>query len=191
MTEDWNARAGSFDDEPDHGLRDPAVREAWWKLLGPVLPPAPAHVADIACGTGSLSLLLAEHGYRVTGLDSAPAMIERARHKAGDRVRLVLGDAADPPLGEGAYDVVLARHILFALPDPDSVLGCWSRLLAPGGRLVLIEGFWSTGVGLRAERVEEAVRRHRSEAAVTQLAAEARLWGGPVEDERFLVVSRS
>ncbi|WP_203791425.1 hypothetical protein [Paractinoplanes rishiriensis] len=35
----WDRQAATFDDEPDHGLRDPAVRDAWIALLTPV-PPA-------------------------------------------------------------------------------------------------------------------------------------------------------
>ncbi|BDZ46033.1 class I SAM-dependent methyltransferase [Naasia aerilata] len=133
MTQDWNALAGTFDDEPDHGLRDPGVRRAWWSLLEPLLPPAPARIADLGCGTGSLTLLLTDHGHEVTGLDQAPAMLERARSKLGGRASLVQGDAAHPPLPAAAFDVVLARHILFALPEPEAVVGRWVRLLAPGG----------------------------------------------------------
>jgi hypothetical protein len=35
MSDDWDAAAAAFDDEPDHGLRDPAVRSAWADLLLP------------------------------------------------------------------------------------------------------------------------------------------------------------
>jgi SAM-dependent methyltransferase len=191
VTDDWDAMAATFDDEPDHGLRDPEVREAWWALLEPELPSAPAAVADLACGTGSLSLLLVDHGYDVTGLDLAPAMLERAREKVGDRARFVLGDASDPPLRAGAFDVVLARHILFALDHPEAVVARWLRLLAPGGRLVLIEGFWHTGAGLHAEEVERIVRASGRDAEITRLDDRPALWGGPVGDERFLVTSRS
>ncbi len=34
----WDAEAAAFDDEPDHGLRDPATREAWRQLLAAHLP---------------------------------------------------------------------------------------------------------------------------------------------------------
>lgn len=190
MTDDWDAMAAAFDDEPDHGLRDPAVRDAWWAVLEPELPAAPATVADLACGTGSLSLLLADHGYVVTGMDLAPAMLERARAKLGGRARFLLGDVAAPPLTEGAFDVVLARHILFALDEPEAVVARWVRLLAPGGRLVLVEGFWHTGAGMQAAEVERAVRASRQDAVVTRLDDRAALWGGPVSDERFLVTSR-
>ena len=43
----WDEQAGTFDDEADHGLRDPAVRQAWATLLMPLLPAAPARVADL------------------------------------------------------------------------------------------------------------------------------------------------
>ena len=98
MTDDWDALADTFDDEPDHGLRDPAVRDAWWRALAPRLPAPPAAVADLACGTGSLSLLLAEQGDEVTGVDRAPRMLERAEAKAGDRAAFLLGDVSAPPL---------------------------------------------------------------------------------------------
>lgn len=42
----------------------------------------PARVCDLACGTGTLALLLADAGYRVTGVDVSPAMLRRARAKS-------------------------------------------------------------------------------------------------------------
>ena len=153
VTEDvvgyWDAEAARFDEEPDHGLRDPAVRAAWLALLRDHLPEPPVDVLDLGCGTGSLTLLAAELGHRVAGIDIAPAMVAAARTKlasAGASATVELGDAADPPGDAGTYDVVLARHVLWALPDPSAALARWVRLLRPGGRLVLVEGRWWTGV---------------------------------------------
>lgn len=53
----WDQHVRTFDDEADHGLRDPA-RAAGSALPLDRLPPAPASVADLGCGTGSLSALL-------------------------------------------------------------------------------------------------------------------------------------
>ncbi|MBW8819063.1 MAG: SAM-dependent methyltransferase, partial [Streptomyces sp.] len=61
---DWDAEAGSFDEEPDHGLRDPGVRGAWAERLRGWLPGGASDVLDLGCGTGSLSLLAAERGHR-------------------------------------------------------------------------------------------------------------------------------
>ncbi len=78
----WDAAAPGFDTEPDHGLRDSEVRQAWAELLRAYLPPPPASVLDLGCGTGSVSLLLAELGYIVTGVDFSGAMIALAKTKA-------------------------------------------------------------------------------------------------------------
>lgn len=186
----WDEQAASFDAEPDHGLADPAVRAAWADLLLPVVP-ARSRVADLGAGTGSLSVLLAQAGHAVTGVDLAPRMVAAARAKAAAArvpAAFVVGDAGAPPLPEASVDVVLVRHVLWALPDPDDAVRRWVRLLVPGGRLVLVEGRWWSGAGLPAERTRELVLGHRAEAEVLPLPDPA-LWGGPIEDERYLVLS--
>jgi ubiquinone/menaquinone biosynthesis C-methylase UbiE len=195
MTDDaayWDNQAATFDDATDHGLRDPRARDAWRQVLLTHLPPAPAAVADIGCGTGSLSVLLATAGYTVTGLDFAPAMIRAARAKArsaGVSARFVLSDAAVPTLPPGSFDVVLARHVLWAMADTNRTLAAWIRLLLPGGTLVLVEGRWATGSGLTAAEASRAVLRHRTDATVTPLD-DPTLWGHPLTDERYLLASR-
>ena len=188
----WDSQADTFDNEADHGLRDPRTRDAWRELLLAHLPPAPAAVADLGCGTGSLSVLLATEGYAVTGLDFAPAMIKTARAKAraaGVSARFVLSDAAAPDLPAASFDVVLARHVLWAMRDTARTLAGWIRLLLPGGTLALVEGRWSTGAGLTTAEAGRAVLRQRGDATITALDDPA-LWGGPVSDERYLLVSR-
>lgn len=187
----WDAAAATFDDDPDHGLRDEQVRQAWSDLLLPNLPAPPARVADLGCGTGSLAVLLAQAGYAVTGLDLSGRMVAAARakaHRADVPVTLQQGDAAAPPLPRSSFDVVLARHVLWVFPDPVAVLTRWASLLAPGGRLVLVEGRWTGGGGIAAEACRQLVRQVRGEAHVTQLRDPA-LWGKVVDDERYLVVS--
>jgi SAM-dependent methyltransferase len=189
----WDRQAPTFDDEADHGLRDPRVRAAWHAVLAPALPGAPAAIADLGCGTGSLSILLAQAGHDVHGVDFSRSMLAEARHKAGRAgvaVTLHHGDAARPPLERGSFDVVLSRHVLWALPDPSAALAGWVALLRPGGRLVLVEGRWSTGAGLPAERCAALVREHRREALVHPLDDPA-LWGRTITDERYLLLSRS
>lgn len=193
----WDAQAAGFDDEPDHGLRDPAVRAAWAALLAAHLPGAAQglDVVDLGCGTGSLAVLLAEAGHRVRGLDLSPGMVGAAREKATahgvvERVEVAVGDASDPGGEPASADVVLCRHVLWALPDPAAALALWVRLLRPGGRLLLVEGSWHTGAGLTAARCRELVLQHRAEAEIVDLPDPA-LWGGPITDERYLVVSRA
>lgn len=185
----WDAEAATFDDEPDHGLRDPATRQAWRELLLAHLPPAPARVADLGCGTGTLSVLLAEEGYSVSGVDLSPEMVARAEVKgAGHDTTFAVGDAGDPDLPAGSFDVVLSRHVLWALPEPATGLARWLDLLAPGGRLVLVEGRWFTGGGLAAADTEAMVRASGRGAVVRHLP-EPVYWGKEIDDERYLLVS--
>ncbi|MFJ4096140.1 class I SAM-dependent methyltransferase [Kitasatospora sp. NPDC089913] len=202
----WDAAAAGFDDGPDHGLRAEHVRSAWTARLTAWMPSAPADVLDVGCGTGSLSLLLAEAGHRVTGVDLSPEMVARARRKlfdAGLAGRFLVGDAAAPPTGGAAFDVVLARHLLWTLPEPGAALREWVARLRPGGRLVMVEGRWGsagpyvpeaarhpwTG-GVGAHDLATAVRPLVAELRIEQLGDAPDLWGKPVDDERYALIAR-
>src|SRR4051794_1664209 len=189
MSEIWDAEAATFDQDPDHGLADADTRAAWLDLLTTHLPAAPARIADLGSGTGSLSVLLADAGYAVDAVDFSLAMVERARAKAADRpeVTFVVADAATPPLQEGQYDAVLCRHVLWALPDPEAALRHWIALLKPTGRLVLVEGHWHTGAGLTAVQAMTLLRDAGRDPELHRLVEEV-YWGGPTNDERYLVV---
>ncbi|MEU4741342.1 methyltransferase domain-containing protein [Actinosynnema sp. NPDC023658] len=180
----WDGQAATFDEDADHGLRDPGVRQAWADLLLPLLPPAPASVVDLGCGTGSLTALLTGAGYDVRGLDLSGRMVTAARAKVPG-VEFRQGDAARPPYPPASFDVVLARHVLWVLPDPAAALDRWRALLKPGGLLVLIEGRWSTGAGLTAAECVALL----GEGDVRPLDDPA-LWGRDITDERYLVASR-
>ena len=184
----WDREAQTFDEAADHGLADPDCREAWRSLLLEHLPPAPARVADLGCGTGTLALLLAEEGYVVDGVDFSPEMVRRAQAKAGEVATFTVGDAAEPPLANAAYDVVLSRHVLWAMPSPAAALERWLALLRPGGRLLLVEGNWSTGAGLSAEETVGLVEAAGREAVLRRMP-EPVFWGRDISDDRYLVTA--
>ncbi|MEV6262567.1 trifunctional class I SAM-dependent methyltransferase/NUDIX hydrolase/VOC family protein [Streptomyces sp. NPDC051784] len=190
-TTDWDAAADTFDEEPDHGLLDPVVRSAWAHRMETWLPTARSAVLDLGCGTGSLSLLVAGQGHRVTAVDRSPRMTELARAKlAGTGSEVLVGDAAYPPVGKQRFDVILARHVVWLLPDPAAVLRHWFSLLRPGGRLLLIEGVWN-GVGIPADRLAAMLAEHTERVHHEPLSGDARLWGKEVDDERYALVARA
>lgn len=189
----WDAEAERFDDAADHGLRDPRTRRAWADLLLPLIGGRERRVADLGCGTGTLSHLLAsEGGHFVTGIDFSSEMIRRAREKndgAIPKPTFVVADAARPPLSAGSFDVVLCRHVLWAMSDHAAALHRWIELLTPTGVLILIEGRWQTGVGLTADECSTLVRDQRSDVQLSMLD-DPSYWGGPTSDERYLIISR-
>jgi SAM-dependent methyltransferase len=181
----------TIDDEPDHGLHGPAVLSAWASLLLGRLRPPPARLADLGCGTGSISVLLAENGYQVSGVDISPRMVERARRKA-ERRRVTpdfqVGNAAVPPFSEATFDALICRHVLWALPDPGAAPDQWLKLLRPYGQLLLVEGRWQTGGGLSSSELLQLLGQRNCEATLSRLD-EPVYWGGPITDERYMVVS--
>lgn len=210
----WDGRAATFDDEPDHGLGDPATREAWARRLKGWLPAPPAAVADLGCGTGSLAVLLALCGFEVTASDIAPAMVERARRKAagaGVSIEVGLADAAAPGLPERSVDVVLVRHLAWTLGDPAGAIEVWRSLLLPGGRLVMVEGRWGTPAppgddvdhgdyapiherlpwygGVSATTLLPVLREGFARVEHHDLTGDDDLWGHAVTDERYAVVA--
>lgn len=190
---EWDGQAPTFDQAPDHGLRDPAVRSAWREAMIRWLPSQPGRLLDVGCGTGSMSIVAANLGHTVTGIDASTVMITLARKKAAAEnlsLTFELGDAANPAFLPVAFDTVLCRHVLWSLPNPADVLDRWSRLLAPGGRLILIEGFWWTGGGLKAADLLTMLPVRFAQIQHTSLANRPDLWGGVVTDERYVVIVR-
>ena len=84
---------------------------------------------------------------------------------------------------------MLCRHVLWTLPDPAAALARWVRLLAPHGRVVLVEGSWSTGAGLTTTETVALVEGAGLVADPRGLDDPA-YWGRPISDERYAVVGR-
>ncbi len=184
----WDSQAATFDTAPDHGLTAPETRQAWADLLLPLIPAA-AVVADIACGTGTLTELLARAGRTVHAFDYSPKMIAAARAKSANLpATFTIADATTPPYRRKTFDIVLARHILWTLPDPRTAIANWTALLKPTGTLILIEGHWHTGAGITAKECQSLVRTTRKEATIHPLTNPA-LWATPTTDDRYLLLS--
>lgn len=118
------------------------------------------------------------------------ALAKLKAKSAGLDIHFVHGDASAPDFEDGAFNVVLARHVLWVFDDPETVLRRWTNLLRPGGVLILVEGRWGTGAGLTSKECVDLVLRNRDEAILHPLSDIDALWGEPVADDRYLVLSR-
>lgn len=150
----WDDQAASFDDQFLHSIATEDERRAWARILDLLAPPGHTlDVLDVGCGTGFLALLFAERGHRVTGIDVAPQMIERARAKAtaqGLAVTFRIDDAEALQDPDASYDLVVCRHLLWTLPHPQQALAEWVRVTRPGGRVAVIDGEWRNAAPIRS-----------------------------------------
>jgi ubiquinone/menaquinone biosynthesis C-methylase UbiE len=115
----------------------------------------PYDLLDIGCGSGTLVTLLAATKLpvrRLVALDYAAQMCRVAREKAhrqgnGDQIRYVNADSEHLPFADGSFDVVTCSNSFHHYPHQQSVLREMHRVLRPGGRLMLIDGFRDNPVG--------------------------------------------
>jgi demethylmenaquinone methyltransferase/2-methoxy-6-polyprenyl-1,4-benzoquinol methylase len=100
---------------------------------------------DVCCGTGDLALALRRRigpDGRVVGCDFSEPMLEVARRKAGEQelgVEFGWADALDLPYGDGSFDAVTVGFGVRNLADLGRGLEEMTRVLRPGGRLVILE----------------------------------------------------
>jgi SAM-dependent methyltransferase len=93
-----------------------------------------ARLADLGCGGGQLAVHAARLGWRPVGVDVAPSMVELARERRC-YADVLVADAAALPLGDGAFDLVMAYMTFQDMDDLDGALSEAARVLEPGGHL--------------------------------------------------------
>lgn len=99
-------------------------------------------ILDVGSGAGQIAkhlLKYADAEAQVTCTDLSQEMLRRARTRLkSDRPRFVVADLMQLPFADGAFDCVTCGYVLEHLPDARPGLGELSRVLAPGGRLLLL-----------------------------------------------------
>ncbi len=113
--------------------------QRWRRLALEAVAAGPGDlVVDVATGTGDVAALAAERGARVIGLDSAREMLRGAQRRRISAC-LVQGDAERIPLPDGSATVIVCGFSLRNFVSLPAVLAEMARLLAPGGRLALLD----------------------------------------------------
>jgi SAM-dependent methyltransferase len=146
MTNDLNPQAKEMSDESM--VRNLAAQaDAIWpqeqRFFDRYHVAADAHILDAGCGTGEISARLAAMFPRaaILGIDVVDDHLTRARDKsaaAGSRVRFENRSIFETRLPDGAFDLVVCRHVLQAIPHADRAVAELVRVTKPGGWVHLI-----------------------------------------------------
>lgn len=95
---------------------------------------------DIGTGTGRMIELFGELAAHATGIDRSPEMLRLARAKLPDAtVDWRQGDVTALPLDDASADTVVMHQVLHYIPAPEVALAEAARIVAPGGRLLIVD----------------------------------------------------
>ena len=117
-------------------------RDDWFPwIAGQIVWRDDARVLEVGCGPGWFWAASAEQlpdRLDITLTDLSPGMVEAATARAAEagpewRMLGQVADASDLPFETGAFDVVMACHMLYHVPDPAKAISELARVLAPGG----------------------------------------------------------
>jgi ubiquinone/menaquinone biosynthesis C-methylase UbiE len=151
----WDKHARSYDRQMRFFDRTLFGESRSW-----VCSQATGDVLEVAIGTG-LNLPFYPPGVRLTGIEWSPEMLALARRRAGELGRtadLRDGDAQALPFPDTSFDTVVCTLSLCAIPDDRRAIAEMSRVLKPGGRLLLLDHVPSSAWPVRAmQRLIELV----------------------------------
>ena len=123
--------------------QDPRWRRA---LVAGIDPGPDQRVLDVAAGTGLVSAELVRQGAgQVVALDQSEAMLGRARTRAArdpglaQRVTFVAGEAERLPFADGEFDALSFTYLLRYVDDRAATMRELARVVAPGGRIGMLE----------------------------------------------------
>jgi SAM-dependent methyltransferase len=132
--------------------QDPYFDIVAWVLDLAGLSPG-MRVLDAGCGNGAYLRALAARKVQAAGCDLSTGMLRATGHHA-----VVTADVTALPTRDGAFDLVLAVHMLYHVPDREAALRELRRVLAPGGTCIAVTNGARHLLPLR-RLTERAVRR--------------------------------
>ncbi|MDO4554933.1 MAG: class I SAM-dependent methyltransferase [Lachnospiraceae bacterium] len=116
------------------------LADRWMTEISKYIPKdKPLNVLDVGCGAGLFSVMLAQHGHKVTGIDLTPDMIACARRMAAEEgvsCHFEIMDAEQLIFKDETFDLVISRNLTWTLPNAAIAYQEWLRVLKKEGVLL-------------------------------------------------------
>lgn len=142
----WSLRSHGYrleiEDELNQDKDSSYARELLSRVKKHNFPVAPTAL-DLGCGPGFFSILLAQNGFKVTGIDLSDGMLKQAKDLCQQRnlnVALLKADVQNPPFAPESFDLIVSRNVFWNLPDLTASYTNALKLLKKSGLLIIFDG---------------------------------------------------
>lgn len=152
---------------------------AFDEIVRRLQPPPGATILDAGCGSCAKSVLLAARGFRVVAADFSASALEMARETVraqgyDDRITLQREDLTALSFPDGTFQYILCWGVLMHIPDLQRAFSELTRVLAPGGVLVISEGNMYSIQAVLLRWLKRILGRERAEVTKTRAGIEYR-----------------
>jgi ubiquinone/menaquinone biosynthesis C-methylase UbiE len=149
LTSDFSPIAGRYDATRD--MPQPMLLICYDRLVERGLFPAQGVILDAGCGTGQISLPLAERGYDIHGIDISENMVRLAQAKLrpGWCARYAVGDVRAIPAADRCFDAAVVSKLFQHVGDWQQACRQLVRVVRPGGSIVQINERGAFGNAVR------------------------------------------
>lgn len=138
----WNSAAAEYSEIVREQLSS-SDKEYWMNLIYEYAPKKQKlKVLDIGTGPGFFPIALSMDGHEAVGVDLSVGMLKEAEQNAKDfgvRCTFLLMNANSLMFDSDQFDLIINRNVTWTLPDMMECYKEWKRVLAPGGRLLVLD----------------------------------------------------
>ena len=163
----WTKRALSYSEQNKAELE--CYKHNVWKHI--ILSNAPKKdilkVLDIGCGPGEFSIIMAEDGHDVTGVDITDEMLKQASENAKKynvELSLKAMDVHNLEFEDDTFDLIISRNVTWNLTNPKKFFKECKRVLKNGGRMIYFDGNWYAFLYDEESRLKKQISDKKFEA---------------------------
>lgn len=183
----FDKEAAQYDNWFDTPLGKHVLDRETDTVMDMVRYPAGARILDVGCGSGNYSILLAERGYRVEGIDISEEMLRIAREKAAEKgldIRFAKEDVYALPYADASFDGIFSMAAFEFIHEEEKAMAEMMRVLKPGGDLIIgtIHGDSRWGELYKSPEVQaQTVFKYAKFKSMEEMAA---LWPAQLDAKR-------
>ena len=142
ITNRWENSANGYDTYIQ-GEINTFKEKGWRDLILSEFEQDKLNILDIGTGPGFFSLILSKEGHKLTGIDCSKEMIEVAKKNCKNtNSEFYVMDSHKLDFYYNSFDIIVCRNVTWTLYNPKKAYKEWTRVLKPGGKIIIFDANW-------------------------------------------------